>query len=307
MDYMQLIRKSVSNAWSYKFLWLFGFFVSVADGFGGGHWWTDKLDRCDNVIHLGKYGNLEIEPALLVFFAMVVFSLWIIFWVMSVLSEGSLIHGISRKELNLHVTFADCWSMGVRRFLRLFGIMLLATIVVISAILGLLLFIIPSYFASVALGISLTILAIPILLVIIVATICVEGWAIRFAILNDNNWLDAIGKGWRLFTTNVGKTLGVAFSSFFAQIILWCVLVVGMLILAIPLIVTGMVNLWLGIIPGVLLVSLVIILSSAFFGTFASSVWTIGFMQVTGYGQPQPVPATDVVPPATDSGSSLSG
>jgi hypothetical protein len=31
MDYMELVKKSVSNAWNYKFLWLFGFFVAVSD------------------------------------------------------------------------------------------------------------------------------------------------------------------------------------------------------------------------------------------------------------------------------------
>ena len=77
------------------------------------------------------------------------------------------------------------------------------------------LFIVPSYFASVALGVALTILALPVLFVIVIVTVSVEGWAIRFAVLNDERWLAAIRKGWNLFKDNIGKTLAVALLSFF--------------------------------------------------------------------------------------------
>jgi len=297
MDYMELVKKSVSNAWNYKFLWLFGFFVSVSDGFGGFQWSKDKIDvgdwadRCD-------FGWFSIDPAILILLAMAAFAVWVLFWLMSVLCEGSLIHGISRKELNLPVTFADCWSVGLGKFFRLFGIILLATLAVLFAIFSLLLFIVPSYFAHVALGVILTILAIPILIVIILVAICVEGWAIRFAVLNDERWLDAIGKGWHLFQHNIGKTLAVAFSSFLAQLVLWCFLVITMLVVAIPFILVGMASLWLGLIPGIGLGLLVVILSSAFFGTFASSVWTLGFMQMTGLAGPLAAEVAAMTPPA---------
>jgi hypothetical protein len=299
MDYMELVKKSVSNAWNYKFLWLFGFFVSVSNGFGGFHGikedidigdWTDRWDL----------GWFSFDPAILVFLAMAAFAAWVLFWVMSVVCEGSLIHGISRKELNLPVTFADCWSVGLGKFFRLLGIILLATLAVLFAILSLLLFIVPSYFAHVAFGIILTILAIPILIVIILVSICVEGWAIRFAVLNNERWLDAIGKGWHLFQHNIGRTLGVAFSSLLSQLVLWCLLIIGMLILAIPFIIVGMVNPWLGVIPGVGLGLLIIILSSAYFGVFASSVWTLGFMQMTGWYGPQAAEVADTTPPAAE-------
>lgn len=296
---MELIKKSVSNAWNYKFLWLFGFFVSVSDGFGGFHGleedidigdWTDRWD----------FGWFSLDPAILVFLAMAAFAAWVLFWVLSVLCEGSLIHGIFRKELNLPVTFADCWSVGLGKFFRLFGIILLATLAVIFAILSLLLFVVPAYFASVVLGIILTILAIPILILIILAAICVEGWAIRFAVLNNERWLDAISKGWHLFQHNIGRTLAVAFSSLLTQIILWCLLIIAMLILSIPFILAGMANLWLGLIPGVGLGLLIIILSSAYFGVFASSVWTLGFMQMTGLYGSQPAEVADTAPPAAE-------
>lgn len=287
MEYMELVKKSVSNAWNYRFLWLFGFFVSVTDGFGGGHWWTDKLDRGESFGRFGEFGDLYFDPALLVLLAIAAFSLWIIFWVMSVISEGSLIHGISRKELNLKVSFADCWSAGLGKFLRLFGIMLLALLLVIAVLFGLALIVIPSYFAHIGLGIAMTLLALLALFPIILIIICVEGWAIRFAVLNDERWLAAIGKGWQLFIENIGKTLAVAFLSFLTQFVLWCLLAFGIVILAIPFVILGILNLWISLIPGILILIAIIILSSAFFGTFASSIWTLGFMRMTDFASRQ--------------------
>ncbi len=297
MDYMELVKKSVVNAWNYKFLWLFGFFVSVSDGFGGFHGWDDDVDlgdwadRCD-------FGWFSVDPAILVLLAMAAFAAWVLFWLMSVLCEGSLIHGISRKDSNLHVSFTDCWSVGLGKFFRLFGIMLLAVLAALALIFSLVLVIVPAYFASVALGVILTILAFPILIVIVLVAVCVKGWAIRFAVLNDERWLNAIVKGWHLFTHNIGKTLAVAFSSFLAQLVLWLLLIIAMLVLAIPFILVGVANLWLGLIPGIGLGLLIIILSSAYFGVFASSVWTLGFMQMTGLAGSEAVVATDTTPPA---------
>ena len=88
--------------------------------------------------------------------------------------------------------------------------------------------------------------------------------------------------------------IGPVVTSFLAQLILWCLLVIAMLILAIPFILIGTANLWLGLIPGIGLGLLVIILSSAFFGTFASSVWTLGFMQMTGLTGSRAVEVGDI-------------
>ena len=48
------------------------------------------------------------------------------------------------------------------------------------------------------------------------------------------------------------------------------------------------------------LLVLVIILSSAFLGTFASSIWTLSFMQITGYTGGQTVLPDNEAPDITD-------
>ena len=143
MEYMKIIEKSFSNAWRYKFLWLFGFFVSVADGFGGGHWWVNKLDRFDNMHYFRDYRCFDIEPAFIIMAVLAAFAVWFLIFVMAILSEGALIYGISRKELNKEVSFGDCWSAGFQKFFRLFGIIIVAIAVILSTFVALLIVIVP--------------------------------------------------------------------------------------------------------------------------------------------------------------------
>jgi hypothetical protein len=287
MDYMELVKKSIANAWKYKFLWFFGFFVSITEGFGGKMSWTDKLDDWEPVGRLGHFRHIDFEPVFLVMLALAALALMILFFAMAVLSEGALIHGISRKEKNLDTGFADCWSAGLRRFFRILGIVFLAIVSVILVLFGCLVVLVPSFFISVPLGILMLLVAIPIFIVAVFIVVAVEGWAMRYGILNDIPLLDSIQQGWLLFKNNIGKTVGVALSSFVSQLIMWAILVICLLMLAIPLVVIGMADIWLGLIPGISLLLIVIVLSAAFFGVFASSVWTIGFMRLTEAAEPE--------------------
>jgi hypothetical protein len=283
MDYMELVKRSIANAWRYKFLWFFGFFVSIAEGFGGKLSWTDKLGDWEPVCRFDhfRYIYLDFEPVFLIMLALAAFALMILFFAMAVLSEGALIHGIFRKEKNLDTGFADCWSAGLRRFFRILGIVFLAFVSVAFVVFGGLVVLVPSFFLSKALGILMLLMAIPVFIVAVFIVVAVEGWALRYGIIKDISLPDSIQQGWLLFKNNLGKTIGVALSSFVSQLIMWAILVVCLLMLAIPLVVIGMADIWLGLVPGISLLLIVVVLSSAFFGVFSSSVWTLGFMRLT--------------------------
>ena len=119
--------------------------------------------------------------------------------------------------------------------------------------------------------------------VVIVLVVCVEGWALRFAVVHNLPWLEAIQQGWRLFTDNIGRTLAIAFSSVFTQFVLGCVFVLGLALLAIPFFIVGMIDVWTAVIPGACVGLVLVLTAPAFLGTFASSVWTLGFMGLTGH------------------------
>lgn len=305
MQYMDIIQRSLSYAWKHKFLWIFGFFVAVADGSGGSHINLKDLKDFDffgRPIPLGRHFDFEridFDPLFIASLVLALFFVWILFWFLSVLAEGSLINGISRKELNQPTGFSDCLSAGANKFFRLLGIMFIATVLVIAIIFGIIIFLVPAYIVSVPLGIILTIFLIPLLLAIILVIVCVEGWAIRFGVLYDHKFSDCIGNAWNLFKNNVGKTLGVAFSSFITQMIFSIAIILFLILLAIPFVFIGMQNLWLALIPGILLALTIFLISACYLGVFSSSVWTVGFMRLTGF-MPSPAPATagtDAQPP----------
>ena len=289
MDYIELVKRSVANAWKHKFLWFFGFFVSITEGFGGKISWADKLEKWEPFGRFGHFRYIDFEPVFLIMLALAAFALMILFFAMAVLSEGALIHGIFRKEKDLDTGFSDCWSAGLQRFLRILGIVFLAIVSVVIVVFGCLAVLIPSFFISKALGVLLLLMAIPIFIVILFIVIAVEGWAMRYGVIKDIPLLDSIQQGWLLFKNNLGKTIGVALSSFISQLIMWAILIICLVILAVPLVLIGMVDLWFGLIPGISLGLIIIILSASFFGVFSSSVWTLGFMRLTEKAEPETV------------------
>ena len=118
LDYVELVKKSLKNAWEHKFLWLFGFFVAGSDYSGMFNWVANIPSRGDysrrldfDINNLSDLQNImpfgiSLKEILMLMAA--AFLLWLFLFIMSFLSEGALIHGISRKQLGRPVTFGDC-------------------------------------------------------------------------------------------------------------------------------------------------------------------------------------------------------
>jgi hypothetical protein len=276
MDYMDIIARSLRHAWRYRALWAFGFFVCAS---GGSNGISSKWDAED--IKWLKHLDLKFDPGLIALLVTLMLALALLIWVLSVLSEGALIHGICNAERGLAVQFNDCLSIGAAKFLRLFGIMFLATAAVFGSLLTLVVFVVPTYFISAVLGVLMTLVALPALLAAILVIICVEGWAIRYAVIDDADWSGSIGQGWRLFKTNIGKSVGVAFSSLLSQLFLWCAIAIGLALLAIPFIITAQRDFTSSLITGGLVGLVIIVLACGVLGTLSSSIWTLGFLRLT--------------------------
>lgn len=271
MEYMSIITKSLRNAWEYKFLWLFGLFAGLAHGGSGG-------GGRGNV----HAGNWDIEPGLLVLLIAAALFIGLIFFLLSVWSEAALIHGIFKKETSQETDFSDCSRAGGQKYWRIFGIRLLVIVVAFGTVLLTALFLIPAFLAAVPLGILLALFLVPGFFAMMFILTAIEGWAMRFAVIRDLNWDQAIREAWRLFQKNVAETIGVAFSSFLPKILAMLTLVFAMLILALPAILLGVVTLGLALIPLAFLGLVILVAAGAYLGTFGSSVWTLGFMKLAG-------------------------
>ena len=206
----------------------------------------------------------------------------LLFWIMSVLSEGALIHGVLRKESGDRISLGECWSRGVDKFWPLFGIMVLSTIAAVTTIIGIVIFLIPAFIASVALGLILVLFALPVILAIMFMVESLVAWSLRFIVIDNVQWLDSIGDAWKMIRQNFGKTFGVAFSSLLTQLVLGIIFLLGLLLVAIPFVLMGLQSPLLGIVPGIVAGIVLIAIIGAFEGVFKSSIWTLAYMQLTG-------------------------
>jgi hypothetical protein len=275
MNYMELISRSFQNAWRYKFLWLFGFMVAAADV------GEILLKDDDDGDMKGNLMDLGIDPALLVSIGIILLSLWIVFWFLGVLSEGALIHGILRKERGQETDFMDCWSAGLMKFLRLFGIMLVKILFVVSFIFFLIALVAPGFIIAKPIGFLLLLVAFPLMFAAIVTVVCVEGWALRYAVIHDVNWLDSIKQGWRLFKQNLGPSLAVAVTSVFAQVLFFCAVMFCLAVMSVPFLLMGLGGKQSVILPGLVAVGVLFTFFLAMTGTFSSSYWTLAFLRLT--------------------------
>jgi hypothetical protein len=292
LDYVKLATQSLKNAWEHKFLWLFGLFVAGSDFSGifnllgrvpsdrdfSRRWNFDFHDFRD-IEDIMPFG-IDLKVILMLIAA--AFLLWLFFLIMGFLSEGALIQGISRKQLGQPVSFGECWSKGVDRFWRVLVILVLIGLAMVIPIVFVVLLLIPAFIASPVLGVVLLLLIVlPVIFAVIFVCESISAWGIRFAVLDDVQCFDAIGKGWQMLRENFGKTFGVALTTTIVQIVYGIACLVGILIVSIPFILIGLGSPIGAIVMGAPFLLIIIVVISAYIGLFKSSIWTIAYMQIT--------------------------
>ena len=181
------------------------------------------------------------------------------------------------------MSFGECWSKGVDKFWRVLVILVLTGLAMAIPIVFVILLLIPAFIASPALGfILLFLIVVPVILAVIFVFESICAWGIRFAVLDDVQCFDAIGKGWQMLRDNFGKTFGVALTTTIVQIVYGIACFIGVLIIAIPFILIGLGSPVGAIVMGAPFLLIIIIVISAYIGLFRSSIWTIAYMQMTG-------------------------
>jgi hypothetical protein len=294
IDYVELVKQSVKRAWEHKFLWLFGFFVVGKEYPGVTHsignipspiTYSRRFDFDDfedfSDLHNFMPFGIGIETILLLIAG--AFLVWLFFLLMGFLSEGALVHGVSRKRLGEPVTFGQCWAKGVDSFWRVLVILILVGLVASACVIFMIVMLIPAFILSVKLGLVVAIMfALPVLLVIIFTAESICAWSIRFTVLDGVPCFDSIGKGWQMFRENLGKTFGVALSSVLTQIVIAIAVAVATLLIAVPFILIALGSPIAAIVMGLPILLVVAVLVGAYIGVFKSSVWTLAFMQMTG-------------------------
>jgi hypothetical protein len=279
MDYGGLVKKALDIMWKFKYLWIFGFFLEFGSGGGGGTGsWSDGLDRCELPIgdFLGRISLMSIIIPLIMI-ALVAFVLFVILYI---ISQGGLIHCVSRIESGEKPTLRDGWNTGVTNFWRILGITIMIIIFVFVAIFLILGPFIVLLIVNKILGLLSAIILIPLFMVLVITIMLISLYAYRTCIIEGAGVFDSIAGGWDTLKNNLGKSLIVALIGFGSTIVyLIGFLIVGLFV-AIPFIVLGAINLFLGIALGVLVGLIYIAVVSGAWGTYIDSLWTLAFLEM---------------------------
>lgn len=315
MDYGDIIKRAWRVTWRYKALWILGLFAGASSGGsngGGGNAYrsggSSGTGSTTTQAEVAKYWLIAerfvVENAGAIIAGIVVLAIiGFIFWVIGVAARGGLIHLANEAEEGREVRLAHGWSAGFHKWWRLFGVELLTALPVLVLVLVFLGFSVATFISAASHGVSqgsfaaagglfvsyLCFLGIFSIIAAVLAVILgiVGQLGVRYVMLADYRAVAAIGQGWRdlwsrrgafvMFLVTIGT--GIAFG-IVAAVIFAIFAVPGVVFILRRAIITGAVVMAIGI--------LVLLLPSAIYGTFYSSMWTVFFRKMTGM---EPAPA----------------
>ncbi len=323
MDFGATISRAFNIVLKHRALWILGFLASLAGGASGS---TNALNTPSGTFSpVGPSGEispeverffdqLSREPGLLVAgfggLVCVLLLISLVLWIVSIIAHGGLIGGVRQIEDEGSTSFGQAWSVGVSKFWPLFGLsLLLALPALVLVLLFLLLFagtLVPiiaatasgdeSAQAAAAGGAFLLIcggfslLCIGLVYLIIAAAL--QTFGERAIVLENKGVIEAIGRGWEVFRSNLGNIILLALLLFVISIVVGFVVAIVAGLLFAPTLITAILGagteggIGTGtIILGVLTFLVVVIISAiinAIFTAFGSTVWTLAYRQFTG-------------------------
>jgi hypothetical protein len=292
MDYGGLVKRALDIMWKFKYLWIFGFFVQALSSGGGGMAnWPDDWEKFK--VPIGRLSDSwdglkvtigdhigELALAIILLLILAAFLIFLIFLVLGIISQGGLIHCVSRIQAGEKPTFGDGWSVGIKNFWRMLGIWIIIVILVLASVLLILGPFILIIIASGVLGLLFGLILIPIFMVAVITISLVDFYAVRTCILEGKGVFDSIIGGWETLKNNLSKTIIVTLISIGSTIIYIIGFIMVGLILAVPFILIGIANLFWGIVLGALVGLIYIIIVSGAWGAYIDSFWTLAFLEI---------------------------
>jgi hypothetical protein len=275
MDYGGLVKRALDIMWKFKYLWIFGFFLEFGSGGGVGGPMPDKLKE-----PIGDFfGGIPLMSIIipLILIGLVVFVLFVILYI---ISQGGLIHCASRIESGEDPTLRDGWNAGVKNFWRILGIAIIIVIFFFTAAVVTLGPFVVLLIVYRILGLLSAIVLIPLFMILFIVIMLINLYAYRECIIEGKGVFDSIAGGWEMLKSNLGKTLILALIGIGSTIIYVIGFLIVGLFLALPFIVLGAINLFLGIALGVIVGLIYIAVASGAWGTYIDSLWTLAFIEM---------------------------
>lgn len=301
MDYFGVLKKAWNITWRYKALWILGLFAGAgsggSSGGGGGGNTTYRGDSGSgsfdhSIAQLEQW--IESNIVLIAVIAGVLAVIGVAFFILSIAAQGGLVWGTNEGAEDRKPSLRKAWSVGFSKWGRVFMVGFMLVLPVLVVLLVMLMLLVLGIGGAASLGdmaASGGALAggmccfLPLFMLVLIVLSVVIGiiypLAVRYAVLKDVTFGQAIVRGWEDLR---GKRGAVVFWLLmllpaFAFGIVATVFVLPFIVISVPFFMAeNFVGGFLVIVLGVL----VLMLPSAVYSTFVSASWTVFFRRMTG-------------------------
>jgi hypothetical protein len=300
MDYGQLLSDSFRIALdtTRRYLWVFGFFV----GSGGFYDPSGMGSKNGGTAAKALPGWLLEHPLALGMAVAAGLLLLLAFAVLQIISLGALTVSVADIERRQPGGFDRALEAGLRHFWRVAGLQLLLGGIVIGWLLLLVAPPVVMIFGGAALKVAGTVWLLAIILpTVVLAVVLALIWqfALRYCVLSDAGVGMSAALGWRTFRSHMGDAVLLALLNGVINVGYAFALIAALAFLAIPFFAVGIINLWWGLVPGVIVGLAVVIAAGSWYGVFSHSLWTLAVLRHFSDGTLEPAPPAPAMPAAT--------
>lgn len=279
IDYWGIVVRSLRHVWRNKPLWFFGFFA--ASGGGGSLMnWTEKTGPS-----VGGFLKTHLEVlAVLVLFVIV---LWLVFFIMSLISRGALIWASGTADEGHRVPFADAWSKGLSAFWKMLLLLIIAVVVFLAVtIICAVPIVLP--LAGGAAGITISIIVAAVLFLPFLAFLFLLAFTITYAereaVVQGSDILASLRVGWQLTREHFWKSVLI----WLVQLLCGLLFVIGFFVvgamIAVPFVVIWTANHLAALLLGIPVGVVYFCVASGAYGAFEYSFWTAAYREIRKLG-----------------------
>lgn len=292
MNYSELIKQSFQITWKNKFLWYFGLFTGgIVLNIPSFNYQFGESE-ISSINSLGTFDGLRsfyFDHQLIIYILLgIVLVLSLVIWIFSVISQGAIINGVYTISQNRSISFKNAFLAGWHNFWRLLilGILILliflitlvvfALPVLVLALTGL---IIPAIIMGIFLVLAYIIFA-------LILSLCFN-YSYRILIVENVPILASINLGvvffkkyWKNIALILLISLGIGLA--WGLVLIFSMLIFLGLLFGIGLLLYFAIKtyIWIYIIIASIVFIVPLIIISAGYNTFISSLWTLSYVKL---------------------------
>jgi hypothetical protein len=308
INYLEIIKQAFQVTWKNRYLWWFGFLISLS-GFGSfSQSFSNKENGGGNTIGEQKFSDFISQNFHWILIgAIIMLFIYAALVIAGLISRGALVYSISREFKGEKSNFKNGFRIGREYFGRIFLIAIASGLLIFSAAIVIALPVMFLFFNhNYVIGVLMAILAAIILIPIVILAIYLRTFGYIYAVLGDLKFWPALENACNLFQKNILSSImmGLIF------IPVGLILAIGALMAIIPVaiiflvigiilfLIIGKLGAIIAMIIAAVCVLPILLITRSFYEVFKQAAWIIFFESIAKTKMEEPIaePVTEPKP-----------